>query len=131
MIALDTNILVRFIVQDDPIQCRQSDELMATLSPSEPGWISIAVIMELVWVLTRIYKLDQPQMVQILARLLDRNEFDFQHHATLRKALEIYRTQNMDFDDCLIAESGRAAGCIKTLTFDKKAASRAGMQLIE
>lgn len=131
MIALDTNILVRFIVQDDPIQCRQTDELMAKLSPSDPGWVSLAVVMELVWVLTRIYKLGQPEMVPILTGLLDRDEFEIQHRATLRKTLNLYRTQNADFDDCLIAESARAAGCAKTLTFDKKAASRVGMELIE
>ncbi|MGP8250420.1 MAG: PIN domain-containing protein [Terracidiphilus sp.] len=131
MIALDTNILVRFIVQDDPIQCRQTDELMATLSPSEPGWISFAVVMELVWVLTKIYRLGQPAIVPILTGLLDRDEFDIQHRATLQKALDLYRTQNADFDDCLIAESARAAGCAKTLTFDKKAAGRVGVELIE
>lgn len=131
MIALDTNILVRFIVQDDPVQCRQTDELMATLSSSEPAWISLAVVMELVWVLTRIYKLGQPEMVPILAGLLDRDELDIQHRGTLRKALDLYRTQNVDFDDCIIAESGRAQGCTRILTFDKKAASRVGMELIE
>jgi len=75
MIGFDTNLLVRFFTQDDPAQCRQTDEIMRSLSAADPAWVSLAVLLELVWVLTWIYRVDRPGIVRVLDDLIDRQEF--------------------------------------------------------
>lgn len=131
MIGFDTNLLVRFFTQDDPVQCRQADEIIRSLSAANPAWVGLAALLELVWVLTRIYRIEQPGIVRILDELIDRPEFMIEHVDTVYKALGLYRKGRADFADCLIAASARAAGCSKTVTFDKIAARDAGMERIE
>ena len=130
MIGLDTNLLVRFITQDDPVQCEQTDEVMRTLTAASPAWISLAVLLELVWTLGRIYRIDKHEIVQILDRLLDRQEFRIEQLDTVHEALTLFRRGKAQFADCLISASARAAGCSKTVTFDQVAARDAGMELL-
>jgi predicted nucleic-acid-binding protein len=130
MIGFDTNILVRFFAQDDPVQCEQADELMRKISGSEPVWIGLAVILELVWVLSKTYRTGRAEMVRILERLLFNRAFVIEQIDTVHQALQLYRKGNADFADCLIASSAREAGCSSIMTFDAKAAREAGMQLV-
>jgi predicted nucleic-acid-binding protein len=130
MIGLDTNLLVRFITQDDPGQCRQTDEVMRSLSGADPAWISLPVLLELVWTLARTYKVERQSIVRILDGLLDRREFRIEQLDTVDEALRFFRKGKADFADCLIAASARAAGCSKTVTFDRVAARDAGMELL-
>jgi predicted nucleic-acid-binding protein len=131
VIGLDTNVLVRFFAQEDPRQQGQAEAIISSLSATEPGWIALAALMELVWVMTRVYRFDRRGMIQILDHLLSRSSIAFEQDDTVRNALQLYRSGNTDFPDCLIACSAKAAGCSRTVTFDRRAARDAGMLLVE
>jgi predicted nucleic-acid-binding protein len=130
MIGLDTNIFVRYFVKDDPDQTRLAVELVHSLSPSEPGWVGQAAILELVWAVTRIYRIDKAEVIRILDTLLASRDLVVEFDDTVRTAVRLYRKGNADFADCLIGASARAAGCNRTVTFDWRAARDAGMQLL-
>jgi len=130
VIALDTNVLLRFFAQDDPAQSRKAEEILAALSDAEPGWIGLVVLMELVWALTRLYRVDKEGTIHVLDQLLIRQEFVLERTETVAVAVELFRAGKADFDDCLIAASAKAAGCSRTLTFDRIGARDAGMELI-
>lgn len=131
MIGLDTNILVRYFIQDDPVQTRQAVNLVLALSQTEPGWIGMAVFMELDWVLNNVFKVKKDRVVEIFEFILASRELVVENMETVRGAMQFYRSGNTEFSDCLIAASARAAGCIRTVTFDRIAARDAGMVLVE
>ena len=130
MIGLDTNILLRFLAQDDSIQSPKANAVMASLTIAEPGWISLTSIVELVWVMTSQKRLDRRGIAALLSRLLTREEIVIEQASLVESAMQLYRKGNADFADCLIAISAKAAGCSRTLTFDRKAARDTGMELI-
>lgn len=130
MIGLDTNVLIRFFVKDDPGQCRIARSLLSSLSVAEPGWIGLATLLELVWVLKSAKGLDRAWIAKLLGELLSLEVILIEHPGTVAMALERYRHGNADFADCLIAASAKAAGCSRTVTFDKIAARDAGMELL-
>ena len=130
MIGLDTNILVRYFIQDDPVQTHLAVNLIDSLSPTEPGWIGAAVFMELDWVLNNVLKVKKDRVVEIFDTLLASQELVVENAKTVREALQLYRTRNTDFSDCLIASAAKAAGCSRTVTFDRIAARDAGMELV-
>ena len=130
MTGLDTNILARFFLQDDPLQSPKADAIMGALSLSEPGWIGMATVLELVWVLSTKNRIDRTGITKILSHLLTREEIVIEQSNILQTALQLYRNGNADFADCLIAASARAAGCSRTVTFDRIAARDAGMELV-
>jgi predicted nucleic-acid-binding protein len=131
VIGLDTNILVRYFVKDDPEQTRLAVDLIDSLSPTDPGWVAVAALMELMWVMTRIYRVGRVSIIQILDTLLASRDIVIEQDDTVRNALQLYRSGNTDFPDCLIACSAKAAGCGRTVTLDRRAARDTGMQLIE
>ena len=131
MIGLDTNVLVRYFIQDDPEQTRLAVNLIDSLSPKESGWIGVAVFMELDWVLNNVLKVKKDRVVEIFDTLLVSQELVVENSETVREALQLYRSRNTDFSDCLIASAAKAAGCSRTVTFDRIAARDAGMELIE
>jgi predicted nucleic-acid-binding protein len=129
MIGLDTNVLVRFFVQDDAIQARQVDTLMQSLSPESPAFVSSAVLAELAWVLRR-YGVDKAQLCKHLNTLLDSPEIIIESDAALRQAIPHFALEGGDFADRLIERICSVAGCSRTLTFDVKAAKSSGMELL-
>ena len=131
MIGLDSNILVRYFIKDDPQQTRLAVNLIFSLSPSEPGWIGVAIFMELDWVMNNVLKVKKDRVVEIFDTLLASRELVVENMETVREALQLYRFRNTDFSDCLLAASAKAAGCSRTVTFDHRAARDAGMDLIE
>ena len=131
MIALDTNVLVRYIMQDDAGQAAKANALIDALSTDRPALVPLVVMVELVWVLTRSYKLDRDRIAQALEALLSSRELVIQQAATVWGALRTYRTGKGDFADCLIARSALADGYQPVMTFDHAAARHAGIQLIQ
>lgn len=129
MIGLDTNILVRYIVHDDEEQAAQASELMEQLTEPEPGYVTMVVLAELYWVLTRAYQTDRPSVLAVLQRLLETRELVVEQADTVRMALG-RAVDGADFADALIGELSRAAGCHYTATFDRNAAKLAGMRLV-
>lgn len=130
MIGLDTNILIRYFIKDDPEQNRLAVNLIDSFTRTEPGWIGVAIFMELDWVLNRVFRLKKDRVVKIFNTLLVSREIVVENAETVREALQLYRSRNVDFSDCLIASTAKAAGCSRTLTFDRKAARDTGMELI-
>jgi predicted nucleic-acid-binding protein len=128
--GLDTNILVRFFAKDDPLQTPKARVVLSSLTTAEPGWVGVATILELVWIMTSTLGVGRDAVAQILAELLTRETIVVERAETIEKALQRYRRGNADFADCLIASSAKAAGCSRTVTFDRIAARDAGMELI-
>ena len=130
MTGIDTNVLVRYLAQDDPAQSRQAKKLFESLSIEQPGFISLVVLVELVWVLRSLYKTQALEVSAILEGLLRSKEIRVERTETAWRALREFQTAKADFSDCMISELAAEAGCAHTITFDKKAASLAGFRLL-
>lgn len=131
MIGLDTNVLVRYVAQDDPKQSPKATRLIESLTAETPGYVTVVTIIELVWVLTGCYDSTKHQICEVLETLLRTKELVVAEADTVWKALRIYRDEKADFADSLIERSANAAGCSHTATFDRGAAKSCGMHLIE
>ena len=130
MIGLDTNVLVRYIMQDDPKQSAKATALMEQLSPDNPGFITLVSVVELYWVLTSSYGLTAQQVKQALVVLLRAKQIIVDRADQVLRALRVFDDGKADFADCLIERTASAAGCEQTMTFDVGAAKHAGMTLI-
>lgn len=130
MIGLDTNVLVRYIMQDDANQASLATQLVESLSAQSPGYIPLVAVVELAWVLTSAYELDRQQFVSALEGVLRSKEFIVEHADIVWKALRQFDSTNGDFADCLISNSAASAGCETTMTFDRAAARSGGMRLL-
>ena len=131
MTGLDTNLLVRFFMGDHPEESRRAASLMASLSAAEPGWVGLTTLLEFVWVLKSVKRLDRARIVLLLGDLLTQNSVVVEQRNAVESALQKYRNGRADFADCLIAASAKAAGCARTVTFDRIAARDAGMELVQ
>jgi predicted nucleic-acid-binding protein len=130
MIGLDTNVLVRYIMQDDAKQSAKATKLVESLTVAEPGFIALVSVVELVWVLPSCYDLSREQIAQALEVLLRAKQLVVDRSDQVVRALRVYSSGNADFADCLIERTASSAGCEKTMTFDVGAAKAAGMTLI-
>lgn len=130
MIALDTNVLVRFLTQDDAAQARIANEVMAGLSDAEPGFVSREVLIELVWVLERAYDHGRAEIATALDGLLAATELQIEAADDVGPALELYRNDGFGFADLMIAAAARRAGARELVTFDRKAAQLPGVRLL-
>jgi len=131
MIGLDTNVLVRYIAQDDPKQSPKATRLIESLTADAPGYVGIVSIIELVWVLTGCYSLTRDEIGEVLETLLRTKEIVVAQTDTIWKALRLFKDGKADFADCMIEESANGAGCSYTATFDRDAAKYCGMKLID
>jgi len=131
MIGLDTNIVVRYLTHDDARQTDRAVRVMDSLSSDSPGFLSLIVIAELVWVLEVSYRLKKTEIEQVLEALLRSNELVIERAEVVAQALDKFKASRADFSDCLIERSGYAAECDYTVTFDQKAAKGAGMRLLQ
>jgi predicted nucleic-acid-binding protein len=130
VIALDTNVLVRYLMQDDAVQSPLANRLIDALSADEPGFVPLVVVVELVLVLSSAYGLGRDQVAGALEGLLHTRELVVESAEIVAQALRIFSPSNADFADCLIERSAAAAGCVKTMTFDRGAAKGCGMVLV-
>ena len=130
MIALDTNVLVRFLTQDDPAQSRAATDLITGLTAEAPGFVCREVMVELVWVLERAYGLDRAQVAAAIEGLLAATEIEVEAADDVGSALYRYRDDGFGFADLMIAAASRRAGAVVLVTFDRKAAQLVGVQLI-
>jgi len=130
MIGLDTNVLVRYIAQDDPKQSLLATRLIESLTVDGRGYVSVVSIVELVWVLTDCYALTKAELCGVLEALLRTKEIIVAHADTVWQALRLFKGGKADFADCLIERFGNEAGCEYTSTFDRDAARHCGMRLI-
>ncbi len=131
MMGLDTNVLVRYITQDDKKQAEQAGRLMENLNEETPGYVSVVTIVELYWVLETAYQLTRSQLVQVFQTLIAVDYLKIDRVAAVASAVRQYSESKADFADCLIERLASSAGCVRTLTFDKGAAKSTGMVLVE
>jgi predicted nucleic-acid-binding protein len=130
MIGVDTNLLVRYLAQDDTVQSPVASQIIDGFTPDDPGYISQVVLVETVWVLTRTYRMTREAIADIIESLLRARELIVDRADAGYLALATYRATKADFSDALIAHGGRLAGCTETLTFDRPAATHAGLRLV-
>jgi predicted nucleic-acid-binding protein len=130
MIGLDTNVLVRYLTHDDPVQTTAALKVMNSLSADSPGFLSLIVVAELVWVLAFAYGFRKKEIEQVLETLLRSKELITERAETVTQALRDFGAARADFADCLIERCAHAAECKYTVTFDQKAATLAGMRLL-
>lgn len=130
MIGLDTNVLVRYIMQDDPKQSAKASKLIESLDGNNQGYITMVSVVELYWVLTSSYELSGQQVGQALEAILRTKQFLVERADQVMRALRVFGEGKADFADCLIERSAAGAGCNQTMTFDVGASKFAGMTLI-
>ena len=130
MIGLDTNVLVRYIAQDEPSQSALATKLVESFTATAPGFVSTVTLVETVWVLARAYKTAKTEILQIVEGLLRARELVIEDAETHYLALNQFEATTVDYADAVIAQAGRRVGCEFTATFDRRAAS-GGMQLLE
>lgn len=128
MIALDTNVLVRYLVRDDPRQAKIAARLVQKLTTERPGYISSPVVVELAWVLRKGYGLEPAPIVAALAKLLEMPNLVVEDEDAVRLATE---SDHGDFVDRLIHFIGKHAGCETTATFDRGFARLPGVELLK
>jgi predicted nucleic-acid-binding protein len=131
MKAIDTNILVRFLVNDDPVQAEQVRQLFAI--GEQTGtlfFVPILVMLETIWVLESAYQVQRPDLIDALSDLLLMPIFQFEQRTAIQAALAIARTNHVDMSDILIAQTALNSGCESILTFDKKAARSDAFELL-
>lgn len=123
MIGLDTNVLVRYLIQDDPVQSAQANAFIeGQLSPTKPGVIGHIVLCEVGWVLSRAYGYSREQVADVLGALLTCREFLIEAPDLGILALQDYRHGTADFSDYLLGRAHQRLGAHATVTFDRKAA---------
>jgi predicted nucleic-acid-binding protein len=131
LIGLDTNILLRATLNDDPVQSKAAQRLLKALREDERGFVNLAVLMEFFWVLRSRYKLPQARLAGVMRDLLGVEHIEFEALEVVGKALATYEGGIADFADVIIALRNRELGASRTFTFDEDAAkSVLGMELL-
>lgn len=129
MIGLDTNVLVRLCVRDDPDQVEAALKLLSGVPPASVR-VSVIVLAELAWTLLRRYRIDKAALIATLEGLLSRVELDIEGRSAVMTALQWYHDGKADFADYLIAALNREAGAAPTYTFDERATSSPAFALV-
>jgi predicted nucleic-acid-binding protein len=131
MIGLDTNIFVRYLVQDDPVQSPKASELIERqLTEENPGFLSVVVMTETVWVLDRAYGLADRAIGAAIERTLQADVLVVECEQEVFAAMIALKQGLGSFADALIGRLGIRAGCSRTLTFDQTASRLPGFELL-
>lgn len=131
MIGLDTNVLVRYLTEDDPRQARVARELMESKLTSENvGFIASVTLAELVWVMVKAYDASRAEVIRLVDRLLAMPTLSLEHRAEVRRALEEFSSSRADFADCLMGKINARHGCEFTATFDRRASALPDFRLL-
>lgn len=128
MRAVDTNVLVRAITGDDPVQ---SPLAKAFIQNNAPVWVSHAVLAETFWVLESVFECEKPELLEAMKRIVDNRDLVMEDSIVVRSALARYASRGKTcFGDFLILEIARKAGNLPLTTFDKALAKAEGAQLL-
>jgi len=129
--GLDTNVLLRLAIDDDPAQTAQVKRLIQNLDEVDVLIVSLPVILEVAWVLERFYEYPKERVLDFLQAILERREVEVPNYQVVGNAIDICRGTTADFSDAVISELNRLSGCATTYTFDIKAARKIpGMELL-
>jgi predicted nucleic-acid-binding protein len=131
MIGLDTNVLVRYLAQDDPAQSPTATELIERrLTEDEPGFISVVAMVEVAWVLERAYGLADREIAAAIEGVLQADVLVVENEQEVFTAMIALKAGRGSFADALIGALNAKAGCSRTLTFDRRAQRLAGFELL-
>jgi predicted nucleic-acid-binding protein len=131
MTGLDTNVLVRYLAQDDAAQSARATRLIEReLNEREPGFIGLVVLVETCWVLKRLYGATAAELRETVRDLLDTRQFVIEQRTVVLRAVARLGDSAGDLADALIAQGAAQAGCARTVTFDKQGV-RLGMELLK
>ena len=130
MIGLDTNVLVRYLTQDDAVQSPKATKIIeGQLTEANPGFVSVVAMVEMVWVLDRAYGFAAWEIAAALERMLQIEVLVVENEQEVFSAMFALKQGRGSFADALIVELGARAGCIHTLSFDNKAVRLPGFKL--
>jgi predicted nucleic-acid-binding protein len=129
LIGLDTNVVVRFLVQDHPAQSKRANAIFAKFTPEKPGHIALVTLAELVWVLRSCYAMKRRDIADMLDAMHLSRDIVFEQTDLLRGIIQAYRKGTADFSDYTIATINHHYGCSKTVTFNIVAAKSGAMEL--
>jgi predicted nucleic-acid-binding protein len=131
MIGLDTNVLVRYLAQDDPAQSAKATELIERkLTEAEPGFISVMAMAEMAWVLERAYALADLEIAAAIEGALQADVLVVENEQEVFSAMIALKEGRGSFADALIGALSAKAGCSRTLTFDRRAQRLEGFELL-
>jgi predicted nucleic-acid-binding protein len=131
VIGLDTNVLVRYLAQDDPVQSPKATELIERrLTGDDPGFVSVVAMVETVWVLDRAYGLADHEIAAAIERTLQADVLVVENEQEVFSAMIALKEGRGSFADALIGALGARAGCSRTLSFDRKASRLPGFELV-
>ena len=131
MTGLDTNVIVRYVAQDEPRQSAAATRLMEkTLSAESPGFVTLVSLCEIAWVLADCYRADRERIRAVIEGLLGTKQIVVESPELAWKALRAWRDSTADFSDALIGEVAAARGAAKVVTFDKAAAKLPMFELL-
>jgi predicted nucleic-acid-binding protein len=120
MIGLDTNVLLRYLLQDDEVQGEKASRAISRAAArNEPLFISVVVLCEAVWVLESAYGYRKAELVGVLDEILQTGGFEIEQRDLVRTTLDDYRASKSDFADCWIGRTNEAHGCGHTVTFER------------
>lgn len=130
MIGLDTNILVRYLAQDDPVQSRKATDIIERrLTEDEPGFVSVVVMVETAWVLARAYGLANQEIAVAIEHLLQADVLVIEREQEVFTAMIALKEGQGSFADALIGALGARAGCSRILTFGRNALRLPGFEV--
>ena len=131
MAALDTNILVRYLVRDDAAQLAAAKRLIGQcISEGQTLYVPVSVLLELEWVLRSNFGFGKEQVVRTLSQLLSAAELSFDSETAAELALLLYTKGSADYSDCVHVALAAQAGEQPLWTFDKAAATVDGARLL-
>jgi predicted nucleic-acid-binding protein len=120
MKALDTNILARYLRNDDPVQSKRAAQfIQAAVRGGEPLYLNHVVLCELIWILISVYEHGKDEIVNMLDVILLTGQFQLEDKPSIEAAVDDYKNTKADYADCLIGRRNRSFGCQKTLSFDR------------
>lgn len=130
MIGLDTNVVIRYLMLDEPQQSALATAFIEQhLSTENPGYISLIVLVEIAWVLRSCYGIDREKISRTFRALLETRQLWIERADLVVRASRRYSDNAADFSDALIVELARDQGCSETVSFDRKASSL-GMRML-
>ena len=132
MKGLDTNVLVRYLVQDDPKQSPVATKYIEThCTKDNPCFVGHITLCELAWVLERLYLQGRDGIATVIEELLQIGQLEIMEPQVVWRALNDYKQSNADFPDHLLARVNELNGCKSTVTFDKKASNKSCFELLK
>lgn len=130
MKSFDTNVAVRLIVEDDPEQCERAANAFRQGVVDGGVFFSATVLVEVAWVLRVAYRQDRTAIVAALRRFVGTVGVTVEHDAVVRRAIDAFEVGQADFSDDFIRELSRESGSLPVITFDKRFARDADVELV-